>query len=231
MLESFYSFGVLTPIFVAIALAVLIAFCTRYYYKPHVDTEYKFDRELFKLPTDFSIQVLGIIVPILAVFTGYIVSKVSVADIDFLLATIAIYFLVIFIATWQAFSIARAKVEGEKLSLSWKNDHSLIVANAIMYELIAAGFICLVLFFLFELNPKQFSNKDISSQETVLIMRPSITIGMNNSEVVNLWGMPSGQDAKANTWHYNSANAHIAIFFDSAGTVTKIITEQRKNHD
>ncbi|KKO44723.1 hypothetical protein WG68_14360 [Arsukibacterium ikkense] len=233
MLESYYSLAVIIPISVAIILAVLIFFCTRYFYNKDGagETEHDFDRDLFKLPTNFSIQVLGIVVPILAVFTSYLVTKVPTADIDFLLAAIAIYFAVIVIATWQAFSIASTKVTNDKLMLSWHKNSSLIAANAIMYGLIAAGFACLLLFFLLELNPRAFSKKESIALETVVLLRAPISLGMRDTEVIQLWGLPSDQDAETNTWNYNSDNAHILVFFNSAGTVIKIINEQRKNHD
>ena len=159
--------------------------------------------------------------------------KAPTIKIDFLLAAIAIYFLVIFIATWQAFSIARAKVNDStgKLTLSWKADKPLISANAIMYEFIAAGFVCLVLFFLLELNPNGFTKSNTNSIESVTIMRQPIQIGVQAEEVKELWGQPFKQNSDSNVWLYQSKNSNISIFFNQGDVVTKITTELRKEND
>jgi hypothetical protein len=231
MLESYYSLGVLLPILISIVFAIIIYLFTKHYFCKDTAQDHKFDPDLFKIPINFSIQVLGIVVPILSIFTSYLVTKNSDLQIDFLLAAIALYFLVIIVATWQAFSIARARVEDNtgKLLLNWEKDSAQISANAILYELIAAGFICLVLFFLLELNPKELAKTSVNAPESVSIMRQPLDIGMSNDDVIDLWGNPSEYQNKSNTWVYFGPNTTIFIEFDDDKTLRKITTELRKS--
>lgn len=187
----------------------------------------KFSVDLFKMPTSFSMQALGIVVPILIALASYIYLNSPEQTFQFLLASISIYSFVFVLATWSSFTLPNVSVDIAdntiKLEAGKSNHMALIHVRGLMYILLLYGFILLMLFFLQELKSKPNRQVDPLTIEhsAALLKRPLVSIGYTKNKVIESWGAPLKVNNE-NEWQYTVNNIHIIMHFSHDGTIIKI---------
>ncbi len=171
--------------------------------------------------------------PILSVFTGYIVTKSVNLEIDFLLVTITIYFAVICIAAWQAFSLSSARVETStnQLVLKWQSDKAIILATSAMYILIVLGFFFLVLFFLLQLNPDSLKTNDEDKNKTTVFLKANYLLGQSREDLFNLLGNPNQKSSNDKVWLFENQEESYELTFDDNNVISKIVVYKRKPNE
>ena len=228
MIRQFLNWEYGIALSITIAFILVFYFATKHYWKSKTDVEIHAD--FIRNPMSISLTILGMLIPLLAALTAYLLSVNPNGNFSLLLASITILLITLLSAIWLTFSLLKLGSKDNVIKLTFPSDIAFIQLSGIVYGLLILGIFSIVVFFLFRFEYKPI-NPVITAigipSNSIYLEKPMIQISQKKLDLIQLWGMPSGEDKSTNTFTYNTNNSEIKILLNSTDDINEI-TIRRK---
>lgn len=182
-----------------------------------------------KIPTNNSLIVLGLLIPILVALVSYLYTKNPDGNYSSLLSTIILLFIVLVVAVWETFAIMGLSSTNDKITLTMSKDRKVITGLAMMYGFLILGLVYFSIFFLFEIEAAGEQVVEVQKKEYILLKKTTPRINQTKNELLKSWGSPSAyRDKNREVLEYKARDSIIHLYFDKEGRLSKIFEFRRE---
>lgn len=215
-------------VLIAIVLvwAVVMSLVTRYLWRNVPTRPMKAD--YLRVPTNSALTILGLLTPVLVALAAYLYTNFPQGTYTFLLATITVFFMVLFVAIWETFSILRKATITDTIELTMPEDLRFIVGMGWIYSFLLIALIYFSLFFLFELAPPpSVPPQGVGKGDSYYLAKPKAHIDQLKADVVKQWGEPTSANQAGNQIDYDTEQSTVHLQFDATGKLKQIVETRR----
>lgn len=221
MIEKFLELRFFIEFGVALIWAIILYLLTLKYWTQNIELK----SDYLKVPTNNTLIVLGLIVPILIALVSYLYTKNPEGTYSSLLATIILFFIVLIIAIWETFAILNIATKEDIVKINIPKNRQIISGMSFMYGFLILGLIYFAIFFLFEIeSPPENTKSNNQISDFILLEKPHMEINQSREQIIKIWGEPLDYlDINKKKLKYKSKVSFVYLNLDENDKLCKIL--------